>query len=103
MLELKNTDMTNHQQASTESAREFAVSAHGNQKYGDEPYSVHLDDVARTVEELGFFGDELQVLLPVQDFLLELFAGAPWAEYHLPREVASQTRTQWIKLNHACT
>lgn len=27
-------------------ARAFAVRAHGRQKYGDEPYSVHLDEVA---------------------------------------------------------
>lgn len=27
-------------------AREFAVAAHGDQKYGDEPYVSHLDDVA---------------------------------------------------------
>lgn len=27
-------------------AREFAVKAHGDQKYGDEPYVVHLDEVA---------------------------------------------------------
>lgn len=31
------------------SAREFAVTAHGDQKYGDEPYSVHLDEVAELV------------------------------------------------------
>jgi guanosine-3',5'-bis(diphosphate) 3'-pyrophosphohydrolase len=27
-------------------AREFAVRAHGGQKYGDQPYVVHLDEVA---------------------------------------------------------
>lgn len=27
-------------------AREFAVRAHGAQKYGDHPYAVHLDEVA---------------------------------------------------------
>ena len=61
--------MTNNQKASIESAREFAVSAHGNQKYGDEPYSVHLDDVARTVAELGFSGDELQIIAMLHDVL----------------------------------
>lgn len=27
-------------------AREFAINAHGDQKYGDQPYSYHLDQVA---------------------------------------------------------
>lgn len=26
-------------------ARDFAIIAHGNQKYGDQPYVVHLDEV----------------------------------------------------------
>lgn len=33
-------------------AREFAVSAHGDQKYGDQPYWVHLDEVAALAEHL---------------------------------------------------
>lgn len=34
--------------------REFAVKAHGDQRYGDQPYAVHLDTVAelvRTVDD----------------------------------------------------
>jgi len=31
------------------SARDFAIKAHGDQKYNSEPYSVHLDQVARLV------------------------------------------------------
>ena len=30
-------------------ARAFAVQAHGDQRYGDEPYVVHLDEVAAIV------------------------------------------------------
>ena len=48
-----------------------------------------------------FFGDEVDVLIPVQDYLLELFAADPWQEYHLPGNVARRTRTKWIELNHA--
>lgn len=32
-------------------AREFAIKHHGDQKYGNEPYVVHLDEVAAIVEE----------------------------------------------------
>lgn len=45
------------------------------------------------------FGDELQVLVPVQDFLIEQFAVTPWPEYNLPRDVARKTRDFWKELN----
>lgn len=34
-------------------AREFAVNAHGDQKYGDEPYAAHLDEVAAILVGIG--------------------------------------------------
>ncbi len=34
-------------------AREFALRAHGNQQYGNQPYSVHLDAVAEILEPFG--------------------------------------------------
>ena len=34
-------------------ARSFAIAAHGDQRYGDHPYSYHLDQVARLVEPYG--------------------------------------------------
>lgn len=40
-------------------ARAFALAAHGEQRYGDQPYSVHLDAVA---EILTPFGEEAQVV-----------------------------------------
>lgn len=40
-------------------AREFAVAAHGEQRYGEQPYSVHLDAV---VELLAPFGEQAQVV-----------------------------------------
>jgi len=36
-----------------EKAREFAVMRHGDQKYGDLTYSVHLDAVAEIAKEYG--------------------------------------------------
>ena len=34
-------------------AREFAVARHGDQKYGNRPYSYHLDQVASLLEPYG--------------------------------------------------
>jgi (p)ppGpp synthase/HD superfamily hydrolase len=45
--------------ANIREAREFALKAHGNQKYGEQPYSVHLESVA---ELLVPFGEEAQML-----------------------------------------
>lgn len=36
-----------------ERARAFAIAAHGEQKYGDQPYAVHLDAVAGLVTRYG--------------------------------------------------
>jgi guanosine-3',5'-bis(diphosphate) 3'-pyrophosphohydrolase len=40
-------------------ARAFALRAHGEQRYGDEPYAVHLDAVAGLLEP---YGAEAQVV-----------------------------------------
>lgn len=34
-------------------AREFAIKAHGSQRYGDRPYAFHLDAVASILEPYG--------------------------------------------------
>lgn len=34
-------------------ARDFALNVHGTQKYGDKPYIVHLDEVAKVAKEFG--------------------------------------------------
>ncbi|MCG8317223.1 MAG: HD domain-containing protein [Pseudomonadales bacterium] len=34
-------------------AREFAIKSHGDQKYGESPYSVHLDAVAMIASKYG--------------------------------------------------
>lgn len=47
------------------------------------------------------FGDEVHVLIPTQDFMLELFEADPWPEYSVDRRVARDVRTKWIDLNHA--
>ncbi len=35
-------------------AREFAIQAHGNQKYAEHPYVYHLDQVVGTLYEFGY-------------------------------------------------
>ena len=37
----------------SEQARSFALRAHGDQRYGDQPYSVHLSEVASIAREFG--------------------------------------------------
>jgi len=54
--------------------------------HGRKPFEAH-------------FGDEVHILIPTQNFLIEQFADNPWNEYHLPRNVARLTRTRWIELN----
>lgn len=48
-----------------------------------------------------FFGDEVKLLIPVQDHMLDLFAADPWPEYTVTAEVARQTRDLWIELSNA--
>ena len=45
------------------------------------------------------FGDEVNVLVPVQDFMLTLFADNPWQAFEVPRRIASDVRNHWIALN----
>lgn len=40
-------------------ARDFAVSAHGQQRYGERPYVAHLAEVAAVLEEFGFADEYL--------------------------------------------
>lgn len=44
-----------------ERAREFAIKAHGDQKYGDKPYVYHLDAVAEIVRQST--GDDTGILV----------------------------------------
>ena len=47
-----------------ERAREFAIKSHGNQKYGDHPYSIHLDAVAKIA---GSYGEIAQTISYLHD------------------------------------
>lgn len=67
----------------------------------DARYGPSLADGRRLFEE--FFGDELLVLLPVQNYLLKLFAETPWGEYDLPRGIEKKTRRFWVTKNYGET
>jgi len=45
-------------------ARAFAIKAHGDQKYGDRPYSYHLDQVAEIAKP---FGEEAAAIAYLHD------------------------------------
>ncbi len=47
------------------------------------------------------FGDEVNVLVPVQDFMLAEFARKPWPEYTVARDIARNVQHRWIELNSA--
>ena len=51
-------------------ARDFAIKAHGDQKYGkDSPYVVHLDDVALLFCQEGYLGGSIQDAAFLHDVL----------------------------------
>lgn len=50
-------------------AQDFATAAHADQAYGMFPYECHLNDVARVVQEIGFVGEEYQIVACLHDTL----------------------------------
>lgn len=50
-------------------ALDFAIKAHGDQKYGSEPYAVHLREVMTAATRLGFGGDVFQIAAALHDVL----------------------------------
>jgi len=45
------------------------------------------------------FGDEVKILIPVQNFLIAKFDAEPWPAHNINRKAARQTQRQWISLN----
>lgn len=48
-----------------------------------------------------FYGDEVNVLIPCQDYFIKLFEASPWLEYDLPRKAARELRLHWTEIYHA--
>lgn len=47
------------------------------------------------------FGDEVKILIPVQNFLVAQFDLRPWPEHNVNHRAARRTRNLWIELNRA--
>jgi hypothetical protein len=47
------------------------------------------------------YGDEVHVLLPLQDEIIIWFAEDPWREYTMPAEIRQRIRARWRELKNA--
>ncbi len=66
-------------------AREFAIDAHGDQKYGVHPYSSHLDAVAKLA---GPYGEQAEVIAYLHDVVEDTDVGLKEIEDHFGKLVA---------------
>jgi len=72
----------------THRAREYALSAHGDQQYGDKPYSFHLDAVAGQASA-ALLGDETFVVVAyLHDVVEDTDTTLADLEAHFGSEVA---------------
>ena len=46
----------------------------------------------------AFFGDEITVLLPIQNLILEAFVSQGWSDYNVPTDVRRAARSLWKTL-----
>jgi (p)ppGpp synthase/HD superfamily hydrolase len=67
-------------------ARDFAISAHGGQKYGDRPYSFHLDAVAAIAKP---FGEDAVVIAFLHDIVEDTQTTIPEVEAKFGPKVAA--------------
>ena len=71
-------------------ARDFALQAHGDQKYGaDKPYVVHLDDVAAVLERFGYTSQDVQDSAFLHDVLEDTSVKADELEQMFGSDVVS--------------
>lgn len=56
-------------------ALDFARRAHGEQRYGDEPYQVHLEEVMRGCQRLGFVEDVALMAAALHDVIEDTAVG----------------------------
>lgn len=63
-LDLRRSVRFDHRPMNVVEARAFAVTAHGDQRYGEQPYSVHLDAVAKLAAP---YGEAAQVVAYLHD------------------------------------
>lgn len=56
-------------------ALDFACRAHGSQRYGDEPYQVHLEEVMRACVRMGFADDMSLMAAALHDVIEDTAVG----------------------------
>ncbi len=89
-------------------ARDFAINAHGDQLYGDEPYVVHLDEVAAIVRPYGELAEIIAYLhdtaedtmLTIEDIGGEFTMFIATCVYYLTDEEGKTRRERKRKTNH---
>lgn len=79
-----------------DAALDFAVRAHGNQKYGTEPYSAHLKEVMAGVTRLGFTDEKLLMTAALHDVIEDTIVGRAGIEKTFGKEVAQLV----VELSH---
>lgn len=67
-------------------ARDFAIAAHGGQRYGDRPYAYHLDMVAALLEP---YGEQAQVIGYLHDTVEDTAMSLPDVEAAFDAHVAA--------------
>lgn len=67
-------------------ARTFALERHGDQRYGDQPYSVHLDAVARLAAP---YGEQAEVIAYLHDVVEDTETPLSEIEAHFGAFVAA--------------
>jgi len=89
-------------------ARAFAVAAHGDQRYGDRPYIVHLDAVAEMVrpygseaERIGYLHDVAEDTRVTLDDLRHQFGAAVAEHVALLTDEAGGNRAERKSRSHA--
>ena len=78
-------------------ARDYALRAHGDQRYGERPYSFHLDAVVTQI--LRFHGAEVEEELLVSGFLHDVLEDTPVTADELRERFGSRV----TELVHAVT
>ncbi|HSI06628.1 MAG: HD domain-containing protein [Myxococcota bacterium] len=89
-IDIKRTEAARTGSAATpDAARLFALQAHGARTYGTWPHARHLDDVAKTMRELGFTGPEHQIVAYLHDVLDERTCGRNDVEQRFGTAIAT--------------
>lgn len=78
-------------------AREYALDAHGDQRYGSQPYSWHLDAVVAQI--LRFHGEDVEEDLLASGFLHDVLEDTPVSAEQLRERFGSRV----TELVHAVT